>query len=413
MGFVSWPTRCAGNGLGQVLDMVPNHMGIERGNALWCDVLENGPASLYAQFFDIDWDPVKAELRNKVLLPILGDQYGVVLERGELQLEYQDGAFVLHYFDHLLPLAPRQYQDVLAPRAGGSWGRSSASTHPDLIELQTILTAHRAPALTTETPRRRRSRAQPGEGGASSGGWPRWSSSSPVVAEHLARERRAAQRASRRPAQLRRAGRGCWSATCSYRLAHWRVAGEEINYRRFFDINSLAAIRVEDPDVFEEAHALHLPAAGPGHGALACGSTTRTGCSTRPPTSSGFRSATSSTQARSARRRSTAGRRELARGGARRCARGGARRPRTIRARRCASALYVVVEKIQGGRGAHPRGLGGARHHRLPLRQPRHRGASWTQPRRREFTDIYEQFIGAPAATSRRCLWRRRSRSWR
>ena len=95
-------------GLGQVLDFVPNHMGIDpRTNRWWCDVLENGPSSVYGRFFDIDWHPVKAELRAKVLLPILGDQYGIVLERGELRLGFGHGTLQLDYFDHRFPINPR------------------------------------------------------------------------------------------------------------------------------------------------------------------------------------------------------------------------------------------------------------------------------------------------------------------
>jgi (1->4)-alpha-D-glucan 1-alpha-D-glucosylmutase len=86
-------------GMGHLLDVVPNHMGItQQINAWWQDVLENGPISPYASFFDIDWDPLKTELRNKVLLPILGNQYGVVLENQELQIEYQDGRYIIRYY---------------------------------------------------------------------------------------------------------------------------------------------------------------------------------------------------------------------------------------------------------------------------------------------------------------------------
>src|SRR5215212_402047 len=88
------------HGMGQVLDVVPNHMGIARSrNRWWQDVLENGPSSRYAKMFDIDWQPLKPELAHKVLLPILGDQYGTALERGEIRLMYQDGTFCLQYFD--------------------------------------------------------------------------------------------------------------------------------------------------------------------------------------------------------------------------------------------------------------------------------------------------------------------------
>ena len=85
-------------GMGQVLDIVPNHMCVEcSGNAWWEDVLENGPSSAYASYFDIDWSPVKKELKDKVLVPVLGDQYGKVLESGALTLAFEEGAFVLHY----------------------------------------------------------------------------------------------------------------------------------------------------------------------------------------------------------------------------------------------------------------------------------------------------------------------------
>ena len=103
-----------GQDMGLVLDFVPNHMGIDSStNHWWRDVLENGPSSPYARYFDIDWAPVKPELRDKVLLPILGAQYGVVLERGELQIGYGDGALTLQYYERNLPLNPRQQPLVL------------------------------------------------------------------------------------------------------------------------------------------------------------------------------------------------------------------------------------------------------------------------------------------------------------
>jgi len=102
--------------LGLVVDFVPNHMAIDpQTNAWWRDVLENGPSSPYSRFFDVDWRPVKEELRDKVLLAILGDQYGEVLERGELQVRFDDGALMLHYFDRVLPINPRRTPQVLGP----------------------------------------------------------------------------------------------------------------------------------------------------------------------------------------------------------------------------------------------------------------------------------------------------------
>ncbi|MGH9310918.1 MAG: alpha-amylase family glycosyl hydrolase, partial [Vicinamibacterales bacterium] len=124
------------SGLGHVVDFVPNHMGIGTGdNAWWNDVLENGPSSPAAKFFDVDWTPVKAELHAKLLLPILGDQYGQVLERGELQLAFRDGAMALKYVEHELPINPRQtprVYRVAVERVSGTLG----SDNPQLHEFQ-------------------------------------------------------------------------------------------------------------------------------------------------------------------------------------------------------------------------------------------------------------------------------------
>ncbi len=238
-------------GLGQVLDVVPNHMGIERFNALWFDVLENGPSSMYAKYFDIDWAPVKAELRDKVLLPILGDQYGIVLENGELKLGYRGGALFIHYYDHLLPLAPRQYGHVLRPGLQELEARLGTSS-PHLIELQSILTAIEHLPSRTETERAKvieRNR----EKEVIKRRLAAVVAASPEVAAFV---NACVESCNGTPGNPRSFDRlDALLTRCSYRLAHWRVAGEEINYRRFFDINGLAAIRVEEPEVFDEAHA--------------------------------------------------------------------------------------------------------------------------------------------------------------
>ena len=103
--------------MGQILDIVPNHMYVgSEENAWWLDVLENGPSSPYALFFDIDWNPVKRELKNKVLIPVFGEQYGTVLERQELKLIFEKGAFFLHVYDRKLPILPETYVDILRHR---------------------------------------------------------------------------------------------------------------------------------------------------------------------------------------------------------------------------------------------------------------------------------------------------------
>ena len=141
----------AAHGMGQILDFVPNHMGIDPAtNMWWRDVLENGRCSPYARFFDIDWTPVKPELKEKVLLPILGDQYGAVLERGELRIRFDAGSFTLHYFEHNLPINPRQFTkvleydlDILEATLGES--------NDELLEYLSITTALRNLPVYTET----------------------------------------------------------------------------------------------------------------------------------------------------------------------------------------------------------------------------------------------------------------------
>src|SRR5690606_2846800 len=129
------------HGMGQLVDIVPNHMGVgESDNEWWLDVLENGPSSQYAPYFDIDWEPLKPELAGKVLLPILGDQFGRVLEAGELRLGFDSGGFRLDYHEHQLPVSPKSstliLRDVLT-----RLGDRLPGDHPDLIELESIFTA--------------------------------------------------------------------------------------------------------------------------------------------------------------------------------------------------------------------------------------------------------------------------------
>ena len=102
--------------MGLILDIVPNHMGIMGSdNAWWLDVLENGEASVYAGFFDIDWHPLKEELHGKVLVPVLHDHYGAVLESGELRLSFTQSAAnsISAYRDHRFPLDPKEYPRIL------------------------------------------------------------------------------------------------------------------------------------------------------------------------------------------------------------------------------------------------------------------------------------------------------------
>src|SRR5262245_17182280 len=126
--------------MGHILDMVPNHMAASTQNPWWYDVLENGPNSPYAHFFDIDWQPVKPELHDKLLLPILGKQYGEVLDERQLAIEYRSGAFLVRYFDSELPLSPTSVIPLLQERIG-ELQSTLGENHPELIELESIITA--------------------------------------------------------------------------------------------------------------------------------------------------------------------------------------------------------------------------------------------------------------------------------
>jgi (1->4)-alpha-D-glucan 1-alpha-D-glucosylmutase len=249
--YDAWIAELHAHEMGQVLDFVPNHMGItEPGNNWWTDVLENGPSSMYAPYFDIDWRPLKSDLRDKVLLPILTDQYGRVLERGELQVRFEEGAFYLAHKNQKLPIAPGTYRFVL------EMALENLAEYKDeefYGEFQSILTALEYLPRRTETdPEKIAERAREKE----------------IVKRRLERRCQEAPQVQRaiekalaqingRPGDSRSFDRLDELLNAqSYRLAFWRVAAEEINYRRFFDVNDLAAIRMELPEVFEAAHQL-------------------------------------------------------------------------------------------------------------------------------------------------------------
>src|SRR5260221_3631147 len=245
--LIALTDRLARRGMGLVLDFVPNHMGIGPDNAWWLDILEWGRLSPYADFFDIDWQAHRPDLAGKVLFPVLGDQYGVILEKGEIRLRFDagDGSFSAWYYDHRFPITPLRYaailRDVAMPagegggalkrladvfaRLGPSRARKSGTgVHAQGIQLQAALAAlaAREPPAT----------AAPHPGAESLNGAPG------------------------KPESWRRLH--ALLEAQAYRIAYWRVASDEINYRRFFNINDLAGIRIELPQLFERAHRLVL-----------------------------------------------------------------------------------------------------------------------------------------------------------
>jgi (1->4)-alpha-D-glucan 1-alpha-D-glucosylmutase len=240
--------------LGQILDVVPNHMGIiGNENIWWNDVLENGPSSPYANFFDIAWQASpRPTLQDRVLLPLLGEPYGAVLEAGQIHLCYEGGTFSIHYFEHRLPVAPCTWSKILGhdlDKLQSTLGKDS----PHFQEYQSILTAVRNLPERTET-----------------------------NAERIAERQREKEVIKRRLTALTdscaevrdhvAAVVDLYNGTVgdppsfdlldellddqAYRLSSWRVASDEINYRRFFDVNELAALRMERSEVFTATHTL-------------------------------------------------------------------------------------------------------------------------------------------------------------
>jgi (1->4)-alpha-D-glucan 1-alpha-D-glucosylmutase len=236
-GFEKFSATLKASDLGLILDFVPNHMGVHYSdNAWWLDMLEWGPKSRFAKSFDVDWDMLPHRRKPGLLLPILGASYGAALNNSEIELRYEPvtGAFSAHYYEHRLPITPPTYSELLRTIVAKAHSEDDA-VGSALLSLARTYTGpgnpdqHNAPKLKQEL-------AQLAGGEA-------------VIAKGLA-----AFRAKDGPAQtlalhhlLERQ---------HYRLSHWRLASSDINYRRFFDINSLAGLRVEDRETFERVHEL-------------------------------------------------------------------------------------------------------------------------------------------------------------
>ncbi len=227
-------------GLGQILDIVPNHMSIAgRNNRWWWDVLENGQSSRYATYFDVDWKPAEAKLRDMVLMPILGDHYGREVDAGHIQLHRDGGAFTFRYFDHVMPVAPRSLNDLL--------NRAARLAESDYLAF--LADSHEYLPHATDTDREdinRRHRDKQ------------------VLLDLLTRlceeDPKAARAIDIAVAELN-GSPGEIDALLerqNYRLAFWKTAGEELDYRRFFDINTLISLRMEEQQVFEDSHRLVL-----------------------------------------------------------------------------------------------------------------------------------------------------------
>jgi len=224
--------------LGLILDFVPNHVGVHfADNPWWLDVLEWGPTSPHAASFDIDWDQLPYRARGGVLLPIIGSSYGEALEKGDIELRYDpaEGSFSAWYFEHRLPIAPERYSEILRAvvKEAGVEGDAAGKALLDLASRYKGLrhpNRSEAPAFKAEL------KAKPGSGDIIARGLQAYRAgpgrTAPITGVHHLLERQ------------------------HYKLGHWRLASSDINYRRFFDVNTLAGLRVEDAGTFDAIHRL-------------------------------------------------------------------------------------------------------------------------------------------------------------
>ncbi len=253
--FINFSDTLRSLGMGLIMDIVPNHMSIASAtNPWWRDLLENGPASPHAEHFDIDWKPIKKELEGKVIVPVLGGQYGEVLESCGLRLAYKNEGFSVRYFEHDFPIDPSTLNQILehaqallkeAGRGGGA----------DLLELQSVITAvsnlpDRYELATDKVEERYREKEIIKRRIAA------LNENSEAFRRALEKTVHAFNGTEGSPESFEMLDRLLGSQL--YRLAFWQVATEEINYRRFFDINDLAAVRNERPTTFDQSHALVL-----------------------------------------------------------------------------------------------------------------------------------------------------------
>jgi (1->4)-alpha-D-glucan 1-alpha-D-glucosylmutase len=232
--------RLAAHGLSQLVDVVPNHMAIAgRDNALWWDVLANGPASRFASFFDIEWNAPEERMRDTLLLPVLGDHYGRVLEAGELQLERHGVDFVVRYHEREFPISPRTLDVVLRAAAERCGVEELSALAGDLLRLPD---ASARDQVNVQLRHREAARLLAAVA--------RLVEEKPEVA-HALDQAVAALNADvdALDALLERQ---------NYRLAFWRAADRDLSYRRFFDIDTLIALRIEDEQVFDSVHELVL-----------------------------------------------------------------------------------------------------------------------------------------------------------
>ena len=229
-------------GLGWLQDVVPNHMAYDADNRYLMDVLENGPGSKYAAWFDILWDHPNPSLRNRLLAPFLGVFYHQALEEGQIRLVFDEDGLGVRYFDWRLPLRLESYPRVFG-KGLRALARRLGETHPDVVTLQGLL------AVTRE---RREGRDRADAFGMVKRVLAELAARNERIREYLEDQLRRFQGKPGRPESFQ--ALDALLEEQHFRLAFWKVAGEEINYRRFFSINQLICLRKEDVAVRERTH---------------------------------------------------------------------------------------------------------------------------------------------------------------
>jgi (1->4)-alpha-D-glucan 1-alpha-D-glucosylmutase len=245
-GFRRLSDTLKDHGLGLILDIVPNHMGVGGAdNAWWLSVLEWGELSPFGRAFDIDWERLGAN--HKLIVPFLGDRYGEALEKGDLKLAYdpKDGSVSVWHWEHRFPICPLSYPIIL-DRALAALPTSMSGEHAEMLAI-----SERLRAMNDEIGQERRA-TFPQECEVLKERLARSVQASPELEQGLQHAVALINGTTGVPESFGTLHRILEAQT--YRLAHWRVAASDINYRRFFDINALAGLRVEDPEVFERSH---------------------------------------------------------------------------------------------------------------------------------------------------------------
>jgi len=252
--FFTFQDALRERGMGIILDIVPNHMAASSENPWWMDVLENGPGSAYASFFDIDWHPGPRSLEGKILLPVLGQPFGEVLDAGELSLLLKRGKFFIQYYDSACPLSPKSYRHVLIHRID-KLKESLAESTPAYGEyvgiLDSLAALFRNESNVPESPADKRLKFEGIRGRLG-----QLLETSEEIRQFVQANIDEFNGSRDDPASYR-----LLEALLSeqyYKLAHWQNINESINFRRFFTITDLIGVRVEDPAVFEATHFMVL-----------------------------------------------------------------------------------------------------------------------------------------------------------